>query len=95
MQKVPLTKDITRKARLLALAGDPTRMRILCFLLQRHTACVSDIAQALGMSVASISHHLQMMHDNEIVSRTKKGTMVCYTIQNNKFTNFIKTFICS
>ncbi|MBI2514703.1 helix-turn-helix transcriptional regulator [Candidatus Wolfebacteria bacterium] len=91
---LPLTKTLTRKARLLALAGDPTRIRILCFMFRHKKACVSDVAQSLDMSIAAISHHLQIMRDNGFFSAERLGNNICYTLKNNEFIKGLKKIIC-
>ena len=40
-------KELVKKSRLLGLAGDQTRIRILCIMFQNRKACVSDIASSL------------------------------------------------
>ena len=90
----PLTADLNKKARLLELAGDPTRIRILCFMFRYEKACVSDVARSLKMTVASISHHLQVMKDNEFFTTERIGNNICYILNKNKFTSSLKEIIC-
>ena len=89
-----LTPDLIGKARLLELAGDPTRIRILCFMFEHEKACVSEIASALEMTIASISHHLQIMRDNGYFTTERMGNMICYILVQNKFTKQLKKLIC-
>ena len=93
-KKYPLTPDLIKKARLLAIAGDQTRIRILCFMFENKKACVSDIVGALGMSISSISHHLQIMRDNGIFTTERIGNMICYILVENDFTDNLKKLIC-
>lgn len=90
----PLTRDLQTKARLLQLAGDETRMRILCVLFRRPSPCVSDIAAALAMSVASISHHLRLLEDNGVVTSRRDGKNICYSLKPTPLMKHIQTFIC-
>jgi DNA-binding transcriptional ArsR family regulator len=94
MSKFPLTKEVEHKARLLALAGDPTRIRIFCMLFEQKEACVSEIAEALGMSVARVSHHLQMLRDNGLFESQRDGNSICYKLAKTSFTKKIKSIIC-
>lgn len=89
-----LTQELAKKARLFAIAGDPTRMRMLCFMFENKKACVSDIAEALGMSIASISHHLQIMRDNGLCETERDGTMICYSLIDSDFNRRVKKIIC-
>lgn len=93
-KKFPVSAELAKKARLLALAGDPTRIRILCFMFEYKKACVSDIAESVGMSVAAISHHLQVMRDNGYFTTERMGTSICYIIVENDFTRQLEKVIC-
>jgi len=90
-----LTKDIECKARLLALAGDTTRARIFCFMFENKEACVSQIADSLGMSVASISHHLQMMKDHDLFQTERNGNTICDKLIDSQFTHQLKSMLCA
>ena len=90
----PLTRDLEKKAKLLNLAGDETRIRILCALFEKSHICVSDIAEALDMSVAAISHHLQLMQEHDLVVSEREGKRVCYSLNNNALTKYIRQFVC-
>jgi DNA-binding transcriptional ArsR family regulator len=91
----PLTPTLIKKARLLDLAGDQTRIRILCFMFQKNKACVSEIAEAVDMSIGSVSHHLQLMRDNGLFSTVRQGNNICYIISQNDFTLKLKKIICN
>jgi len=93
-KKLNLTRDLTRKARLLEIAGDETRIRILCLMFEYGKACVSEIAESLNMSVASISHHLQIMRDNGYFTTERIGNSVCYILVKNEFIDGLKEVIC-
>ena len=93
-KKFKLDMDLEKKARILGLAGDPTRIRILCLMFKYKKACVSDIADSLGMSVASISHHLQIMKDNGYFLTERIGNKICYVLEDNDFNNNLKKLIC-
>lgn len=82
------------KARMLKLAGDPTRIRILCFMFKYKKACVSDIAESLDMTIASISHHLQMMKDNGYFTTVRMGNSICYVLVEHEFIKQLETIIC-
>lgn len=86
--------EIGKKAALLSAAADPTRLRILCFMFDRDEACVSDIAEALDMSVAAISHHLQIMKEHDIFNTERKGTKIVYRLVDNNFMKLVKGFVC-
>ena len=60
-----------------ALADD-TRQRILQMLLEKEL-CVSDITEAFDMSQPTISHHLSILRQFNLVTSRKEGKQVFYT----------------
>lgn len=64
-----------------ALADD-TRQRILVMLLQEEM-CVSDIVQAFDISQPSISHHLSVLKQFQLVTSRKEGKQVFYAINRD------------
>lgn len=94
LKKYRLSSDLETKSRLLELAGDPTRIRILCVLFQAQEVCVSDIAKSLEMSISAISHQLQLLKDNGLVETKREGQNICYSLKENEFTKRLKKIIC-
>ena|SRR3989344_3035653 len=93
-KKFPLNQNLVLKSRLLAVAGDQTRIRILFFMFEYKKACVSDIAEALDMNITAISHHLQIMRDNGLFTTERMGNMICYILVDNDFTKKLKKIVC-
>lgn len=92
---IPQTKIFNERAKMLSIAGDPTRIRILAFMFRYGEACVSDIAKSLNMSVASTSHHLRIMHDNGFFETDRDGTSICYRLRRNEMTKDLQKLIPS
>lgn len=90
MKKYPLTIDTEKLARLLALAGEPTRLRILYLLYEQEEACVTQISESLGMTIANISQHLQLLRDNGLCTAERRGNTICYRLIHNTFTQQLK-----
>ena len=64
-----------------ALADD-TRQQILEMLLEDEL-CVSDIVAAFDMSQPSISHHLGILKQYNLVASRKEGKQVFYTANHD------------
>ena len=58
--------------------ADDTRQRILEMLLEKEM-CVGDIAQAFDTSQPTISHHLGILKQFDLVTSRKEGRQVYYT----------------
>lgn len=93
-KKIPLNAELTRRARLMAIAGDETRIRIFCFMFQHGEACVSDIAESLGAPINTISHHLRMMKDVGLLASERTGVNICYKLVRNEFVDNLEKAIC-
>lgn len=89
-----ISKDMKKLAGQLSVAGDATRLKILCFLFGNQEACVSEIAKAIEVSVPTTSYHLNKMADKNLLSRHKKGNSVCYRIMETDFMAKIEHIVC-
>ena len=74
-----MTDDCVEFCRALA---DDTRQRILVMLLEEEL-CVGDIVDAFHMSQPTISHHLGVLKQFNLVTSRKEGKQVFYTINRD------------
>lgn len=65
--------------RLKALA-DPVRIRLMSLILAEAEGgvCTCDLAPAVGVTEATVSHHLKQLRDAGLVEGTRKGTNTYY-----------------
>ena len=65
------------------LLGNPTRIHIL-FLLMEREACVSDLADRLGLTQSAVSHQLSLLKADKLVRQRRSGKMIFYiTFEKN------------
>lgn len=81
-------------AKMMRTAGDESRLKILCIIFRRKKVCVSDIAEELDMSIAIISHHLQVMSKESLVVAVREGKRICYKLPEDPFIKDLKKFVC-
>ena len=81
-------------AKLMRIAGDESRLKILCIIFSKKKVCVSDIAKELGVSVAIVSHHLQVMSQEKLLVPSREGKRICYELPKDPFVSDLKKFIC-
>ena len=81
-------------AKLMRTAGDESRLKILCVIFNDKKVCVSEIAQNLDMSIAIVSHHLQVMSHEGLVVPKREGKRICYELPKGTFVKDLKKFIC-
>lgn len=72
--------EIARYADMFAAIGTEPRLRILRFLLSAHPKglVVSEIQEELGISPSTLSHHLEKLKNEELVTVTREGTFLRY-----------------
>src|SRR5829696_6454324 len=63
--------------RLKALA-DPVRLRLLSLLLSQDEVCTCDLAPSVGLTEATVSHHLGQLRKAGLVSGQRRGMNVYY-----------------
>jgi len=73
-------------AQQLKTLGNPKRLHILWYLRKNFNATVSELAEAIGLSVVATSKHLQILLLSGLVKNKKRGLFVTYRMslgQNN------------
>ena len=62
--------------------GDPTRLRLLSLVAAHENgeACVCDLNEPLDLSQPTVSHHLKILVDAGLLTRTKRGTWSYYAL---------------
>src|SRR5579859_478613 len=81
--EAPLGEEDARyQARLLKALADPHRMRILS-LLSRHegAVCVFEIVGAFHLEQPTISHHLRILRDADLVDCRRRGLWAYYYVR--------------
>ncbi len=63
--------------RLKALA-DPTRVRLMSMLLAAAEVCTCDLAAEVGLTDATVSHHLGRLRKAGLIEGTRRGMNVYY-----------------
>ena len=81
-------------AKLLRTAGDENRLNIMCFLFNKRNTCVSEVAHAVSLSVATTSHHLRTMSKEGLLMSVRSGKKICYGLPKERFVSDLKKFIC-
>ena len=61
MQTVPEKEIMGHIADLFKGFADPTRVHILSLLLVQQELCVTEIAEAVGVSQSGVSHQLRLL----------------------------------
>ncbi len=74
--------EVDQLADLFSHASDPTRLRILLYLLEGEQ-CVCTICEQLDVSVSAVSHQLRRLRTGGLVYRRKQGRHVYYGLADD------------
>ena len=74
-------EDIARYADMFTAMGTEPRLRILRLLLSAHPEglVVGEIQAELEISASTLSHHLEKLKHEDLVSVSREGTFLRYT----------------
>ena len=74
----------------LKVLGDPTRLEIVD-LLQNSEKTALEIKEALNRSQSTISKHLNMLVENDLIDFEKRDNIKYYKIENSEILDLINT----
>lgn len=72
----------------LKVCGHPVRLKLLC-LIEKQTACVTDLWQCLEQSQPVVSQHLAVLKEKDIVQSEVQGNKRIYSIKDP----FVKSIV--
>lgn len=84
---------MSQPERVFKALGDPTRIRILQFLLRPDVTCcvmdgcvcACDVERLLDVSQATVSHHMKLLVDAGLVRSEKRGRWMLYSVDAAAF----------
>ena len=62
--------------------ADPTRVHILCLLVEQER-CVGDIAEAVQISQSAISHQLRLLKQMHLIKFRRDGKNILYSLADD------------
>jgi DNA-binding transcriptional ArsR family regulator len=75
--------SITKVAAMFKALADDTRAKITYALCQEHELCVCDIANIVGSSTATASHHLRTLKNLGLAKFRKEGKLAFYSLEDD------------
>ena len=82
--QVDKLKIFEMQADLCGIMANPRRLMIMDFLSRRTEACVGDIAEEIESTVSSVSQHLRLMRNHNIVTTRRDGNTIYYSLKHPK-----------
>lgn len=75
------TRAFDREATVLKAMADSYRLRIVATLARAsHPVCVCDFTEALPLNQPTVSHHLRILREAQLVTCERRGTWVYYQL---------------
>jgi len=81
--------EIKKICHLLSLISDPTRMLILCSLMNGEKTS-KELEGITQTTIGNVSQHLQMLYRAKILSKKRIGVPVYYFISDKRVSDLIK-----
>lgn len=85
-------RTIDLLSRVLALAGNEVRLKIMFLLQEEGKLCPCDLADILGMSIPAVSQHLRKMKDGNVIEARRSGQTIYYSIKAEGFNLLLPIF---
>lgn len=82
-------QDIQGMTRMFKALADETRMKIAFALCEEEELCVCDVANIIGSSLATASHHLRSLKQLGLAKFRKEGKLAFYSLQDAHVRHFI------
>ncbi|MBB6632845.1 metalloregulator ArsR/SmtB family transcription factor [Cohnella thailandensis] len=82
-------QDIQGMTRMFKALADETRMKIAFALCEEEELCVCDVANIIGSSLATASHHLRSLKQLGLAKFRKEGKLAFYSLQDEHVRHFI------
>ena len=82
-------EDISSVVLLFKALADENRAKIAYSLCQDEELCVCDIANIIGASVATTSHHLRTLYKQGIGKYRKEGKLAFYSLDDDHIKQLI------
>jgi ArsR family transcriptional regulator len=77
-------EDAANTARLFKALADTNRVRLVHLLsTQAEPTCVCDLAEAIGVTQPTVSHHLRVLWEAGLVAREHNGSFVYYEVDRS------------
>lgn len=73
--------SLSRLSKVLELAGNEVRLKILYLLEEEDQLCPCDLSDILGMSIPAVSQHLRKLKDGNIIEARRDGQTIYYSLK--------------
>ncbi|WP_409200457.1 ArsR/SmtB family transcription factor [Methanobrevibacter sp. DSM 116169] len=92
IENIPSDEDLKSISDIFKALSEPLRIKIL-FLLKDGELCVCHINSSLNKPQSTISHHLSLLKNINLLNSRKEGKWTYYSLKNPKIIPYIEKII--
>lgn len=85
--------DFQDMAQIFKVLADHTRLKVAYALCDEDELCVCDVANIIGSTMATASHHLRLLRNMGIAKYRKEGKLVFYSLEDKQLKQLIRLAI--
>ncbi|MGM8365041.1 ArsR/SmtB family transcription factor [Virgibacillus sp. W0181] len=79
----PKIEEVSGVDSIFKALSDPTRLKIAYALTLAKELCVCDVANIIGSTTATASHHLRLLRTMKLAKYRKEGKLVFYSLDDD------------
>jgi ArsR family transcriptional regulator, lead/cadmium/zinc/bismuth-responsive transcriptional repressor len=79
----PQVEEVTGVELIFKALSDATRLKITYALTLEEELCVCDVANIIGSTTATASHHLRLLRNMGLAKYRKEGKLVFYSLKDD------------
>ncbi|MGG4491487.1 ArsR/SmtB family transcription factor [Metabacillus idriensis] len=83
-------QETANVAKIYKALADDTRLKIAYALLEEEELCVCDVANIVGATTATASHHLRLLKNTGLAKFRKEGKLVYYSLDDDHVKQLIQ-----
>ncbi|MCL6606205.1 MAG: metalloregulator ArsR/SmtB family transcription factor [Paenibacillus sp.] len=87
------THNFQDMALIFKVLADQTRLKVAYALCDEEELCVCDVANIIGSTMATASHHLRLLRNMSIAKYRKEGKLVFYSLVDEQLKQMIRIAI--
>lgn len=91
LKSMPEAEHFAHASAVFQQLSDSSRLKVF-WLLCHCEECVSNIASAVGMSTAAVSHHLKSLRLHSLVSSRREGKEIYYKLADSDLADLAHQF---
>lgn len=79
-------------APILKAVAHPARLQLLSIIALNGEACACDLTAPVGLSQPTVSHHLKILTEAELIFREQRGQWAWFRVNNKRMKDISKLF---